>query len=128
MNGKRRVETVGKYERLPRDVSEAQVDAAEGLLRELLAEGPRRPCDVKAIALERGIVVAENAWSFARRRIGASSNHLGANVWCWAVGGIGDVEAEFAQWLATPCGRFAEFYAERRRREVQLALDLELES
>lgn len=127
MDEKRRVET------LPRDVSATQVDAAEALLRELLIEFPRRPCEVKRAAEARGLVIEEAAWTFARRRLGATSTHLGGNVWAWAIGGIGDVEIQFIDWLGTDAGAHAVLIAERHReferwlaeRDPQMTLEVD---
>jgi hypothetical protein len=107
-----------KIETLPRDVSETQVDAAEALLRELLIDDDghraRRPCDVKHLAEARGLRIEEGAWSFARKRLDVTSRHLGGNVWCWSIGDD-DLEAGFAEWLDSPAGRFATWYAQRDR-------------
>jgi hypothetical protein len=101
-----------------RATGKTQIASAEGLLRELLADGPKRPRDVTAVAEERGIRIEEQAWRLARQRVGASAERLGGNRWLWSLPSAGDLdgfEQQLRAWLTTPHGRFAVFVAERDR-------------
>jgi hypothetical protein len=97
-----------------------QIDQALNLARELLADGPMRPLDVKAAAQARGLRIGDSAWEQARKRLALETVGSGRKFW-WRLPEA-TFEDDFSGWLDTNVGRFAVFYAERQRR-LQLMLD-----
>jgi hypothetical protein len=101
----------------------SQADEAEALMREVLAGGPGRPRDLRAVAEERGLRIRDDAWTKARTRLGVERFRLQDGSWRWQLPGEG-LEAELAAWLATNAGRFAVYCAERDRLQAGQQLEL----
>jgi hypothetical protein len=115
-SGIRRAETDVATEPMTRAGS--QIDQAMNLIRELLADGPAAPRDVKAEAEARGLRICDKAWDKARQRLALESIGSG-NRWWWQLPGS-RFEDELADWLVTPSGCFATYYAERERGELEV--------
>lgn len=99
------------------------VAAAEMLILETLADGPRRPCHVRAIATERGHRFTNDVWQAARHRLGVETSRLGKRLWLWTLPTGDMLEAEIHEWLDSPGGRFAAYLAERDRQRRWPTLD-----
>jgi hypothetical protein len=87
--------------------------AAAELIRELLADGPMRPCDVRAEAERRGMSFDVQTWERAKREAGIEASGSG-RTWWWSLPGS-DVEHEFYAWLDSNQGRFENYCAARDR-------------
>lgn len=98
------------------------VAAAEALILETLADGPKRPCHVRAIATERGLSFTNDVWQAARHRLGVQTTHVAGPVWHWQLP-ADTLEAEIHEWLDSPEGRFAAYLAERDRQRRWPTLD-----
>jgi hypothetical protein len=67
------------------------------------------------------LYVSDRDWQIVREQAGISTERVGAT-WWWTLR-TANLDAEFAAWLDSPEGRFAEYLAQPR--PAQLALDVE---